>query len=282
MSTNATPPEPDPLNEHKPPNDIAARKLAAGLPNMRDPLFEKFEQIHRLQGGQNIHEADTMYAIGAHVAEVLADGNTYGIRAVPSLSHAIGIKSTALREYAHVAQTWNPDRFAALMERRDRRGLPISFYHLTEIRRVTDPLEREKWVNDTLAQGWSIRQLRVEMQEDADQPVTEPEQEPDDDDVDNAAQVETPVTLRSSIVRMRSVIRQIPDSRAAWQDRIFAPLGDSPAQFGRAVLDDLAQARTVCGESLQALHDLIAQLDDAILAGREAVVAVEGGDDNGE
>jgi hypothetical protein len=260
----------------KPTDDIAARKLAAGLSSMPDPLFEKREHIHQLQTDLNTGEAEKMYLIGGHVAEVLANANTYGGRAISTLAASLGLGSTALREYAHVATAWTPKRFATIMKRRNSRGLPISFSHLSEIRTETDPREREKWLDLTLKDGWSVRDLRVAMAQDADENADTNTNT--DADVDTEDVLPSFVMLRRSLSEMRDTVWQIQGGVATWQMRIFSPLGDDPAQFGALVLDSLTQTREVCVDSQQTLHGLIEQLDVAILAAREA----EGGDENGE
>ena len=266
---------------------LAERKERAGLGNMSDDLFEKFERIHQLQTDLNTGEADKMYRIGGHVAEVLANANTYGSRAIATLSNAIGIKSTQLRECAHVAEAWTPKRFATIMKRRNSQGLPISFSHLSRIRTEADPQEREKWLDRTLKDSLSVRDLRAEMAKDAD---TNADTDVDTDvDTNTDADVETGDVLpsflmvRRALSEMRDTIWQIQGGVATWQLRIFSPLGEDPAQFGDLAIDSLVQTREVCVDSQQALHDLIEQLDVAILEAREAAAAAaEGGDEDGE
>ncbi len=271
---------------------LADRKRAAGLANMRDILFEKYEHIHQLLSEHHANEANAKYEIGVHVADVLENANPYGSGAIAKLAEALGPDPTVLRDYARVAQKWSREQFNSLMERRDKRRMPVSFSHLIEISRVADAVERQSWINNVCDEGWSVRQLRHAMVEEANQPVVDEqptEQEADDNvETDVTVQTDTPATVNRSIMRMRSEIGLIPSMLPAWQERVFVPLGDNPAQFGATALEELEQTRGACEQTLHALQGLIQQIDDALLAGRAALVTADhakvedGGDTDGE
>ena len=267
------------MNEPNPLDNIDARKRAAGFPDVRDATFEKFERIHKLHSGHHIHEADSKYEIGELVVEMVDDRGTYGADVVGTLEKSLGIKKTALHEYAHVARTWNPDRFTDLMSRVDSRGLPLSFYHLIEARRIVDPLERSKWIDRALEFGWTVRELRAARAEVDNEPVSSDDTggSADTNAEDSEAEAEAIpfLMVRRALTEMRTTIHRVQDGVVTWRLRIFSPLTDDPAEFGAAVLGSLSQTRIVCVDSIQTLHELIERLDDAILSASEAAAAAE-------
>jgi hypothetical protein len=268
------------------------QKRAAGLKAMSDPAFRRCQDILSLMKIHRGGEAEFRYQVGVVYADLLDNHAEYGRRDAQLFAGAMERHRTTLDDWAGVARTWTPERFKDLMELRyQQKDMPLSFSHLIEISGVTDPGERDRWVELTLQHGWPSKRLGRKIKNGPDPlpVILEPPVEPDVDDddmVDDTDPVATPTTIRLAIVRMRGDLQTIPDKLTEWHERVFVPLGDAPGQFGEATMTELEQTLDACDEGIRAYEEVRQQIDEAILQARQAekpsgnTEAEEGGDSN--
>jgi len=275
---------------------LADQKRAAGLEAMSDSAFRQCLDALSLMKIHRGSEAEFRYTVGAAYAELLDNHAAYGQRDAQLFAGAVECHRTTLDDWARVARTWTPEQFKDLMELRyQQKDMPLSFSHFIEISGVTDPEERNRWVDLTRQRGWTAKRLGREITKEADPlPATleppagpEPETDDDDDGTDDANDpVETPTTIRLAIVRMRGDLQVIPDMLPEWLERVLVPLGDDPGQFGQATLVELEQTREACGEVIRTVEQVRQQINEMLLQAPpveqppEDTEVEEGGDSN--
>jgi len=284
---------------------IAERKKAAGQEKMSDILFEKYEAIRELQKKLNLREAEGKYDIGVLVAEVIKLENAYGARSVEKLTEALRHHHSTLRNYASVADTWEPDDFKALMKRKGKRGLPISFSHLVQISKIGDPAERDEWVDRVLNEGLSVRDLKKRWADEMDEVPAMGDEQVSDNGTGDTAEVEddhadqdvvdekaetaavSAVMVRRSIARLGSDVKAIPIQAPEWDACVFKPLEADPDSFDDAVMDELKQISASNKAAIKTLQARDKQIDDLLKRARQTKNSArvgsvkEGGERNG-
>jgi hypothetical protein len=80
------------------------------------------------------------YVVATEVKAVMDERTKYGSRAVEKLARKLGLKAKLLYRWAAVATIW-PDQadFYALVQRRNKYGIPLTWSHLEVLTEVTDP-----------------------------------------------------------------------------------------------------------------------------------------------
>ena len=254
---------------------FAERKQRAGHPKMNDELFEVYERIVAILNEYQRSDAAFKYEIGVEVDDVLENHNGYGRGAVKKLAKAIELDESTIRNYASVVSAWQRDEFDELMSRQNSQGKRLSFWHLIRIARVTDPVERAWWVEETLKEAWSGGDLKEQIElskQDAVQATEQPpEATPDelDEEEVNDDHV-TPVSIRREIDDLLVNIEVIPVRNQVWQARVIEPLGDDPDRFGEEVTKAIATAVTAHDEAIVALRENRERLAGVLLLARQA------------
>lgn len=101
------------------------------------------ERIKKLLVKNDSSNALGKYAIATEVKAVMDERAKYGSRAVEKLARKLGLKGKLLYRWAEVATTW-PDlaAFNALVQRRNKYGIPLTWSHLEVLTEVANPTRR--------------------------------------------------------------------------------------------------------------------------------------------
>jgi hypothetical protein len=132
---------------------------ANGLAAMNPALRRQCGVIQQLLVKAAVDEIETRYKIGAIVRDVEDAEGTYGKRATEQLAAVLGCGAATLYRYAAVAKMWSE------AELPDAHGGRLTWSHLVELTRI--PKAWQAWLDRTLEEGWSARNLAREI--DADQ-----------------------------------------------------------------------------------------------------------------
>ena len=107
------------------------------------------------------------YEIAVHCLAVRqGDGSeTYGKNAVGKLAKRLGWSKSEVYDYANVAVAW-PDEtgFDELSSKTDKFRKPLTWTHFRRIAAEKDATKREQLIQNCLQHGWSVRELKKEMQ----------------------------------------------------------------------------------------------------------------------
>jgi hypothetical protein len=133
--------------------------------SMNLPLRRRFHAIQKLLATAAAGEVRIRYKIGAIVGSVQEGEATYGTRAVERLALGLGRDPATLYRYGVVARVWSEREMRALCRRRNRYGEPLSWSHWLELAGLRD---WKSWLERALAEGWSVRRLREEIEAVAD------------------------------------------------------------------------------------------------------------------
>jgi hypothetical protein len=79
--------------------------------------------------------------------------------AVQSVAIGLGVAPTTLQRWGRVSRCFDQQSIDALCARRDQKGRPITFWHLVELARVSQP-KRARLVELVFAQSLSVAHLR--------------------------------------------------------------------------------------------------------------------------
>lgn len=127
-------------------------------------LREKVAALRELLEGKP-SDARTRYRIGAIVAELKADTERYGERAVALAAAALGQDEASLYRHARVAERWTFSEFEELLSRTRRDGRSPSWSHMVQLSSVTSkPLLRSIFQR-MLDENMTVRQLDEALSE---------------------------------------------------------------------------------------------------------------------
>ena len=172
------------------PTSKASSRSSAALTSMGDALLQHYREITTLIAEADRQDVRIRYRIAVHCQEVRnGDGNggRYGAKAVKKLTQALKWCKSLVYAYADVAVTWpDANKFDELVARSNRFDKPLTWSHFILLATVTDDARREKLIDDSLHNGWTVRELQVMMRtgpteeyEEADAAETEPKLPPD-------------------------------------------------------------------------------------------------------
>lgn len=100
------------------------------------------------------------YQIGVEVYEVRRDPSAYGKGSVAAMARALGCTAALLYSYAEVAEAWPKEAaFAAMSEKINRKGLPLTFSHFIAIAAAA-PNARQDLFQAALNDSLSVRALK--------------------------------------------------------------------------------------------------------------------------
>jgi hypothetical protein len=127
-------------------------------------LSAKIEEIRAHLARITPRDSTERYRIGLAVRALEEDPRKYGQAAVARTARALGVGEGTLYEYALVARAWSERAFQDLAARKGgRTGLPLSFSHFIELAAIEDTEARNAVVEEALARGWTVRELRVRI-----------------------------------------------------------------------------------------------------------------------
>jgi hypothetical protein len=135
--------------------------------SMNPAMQRQSRAIQELFAKATLDDVATRYEIAGRIRCVQDGRRTFGEHAVDHLAGFLGQARATLYRYAAVARRWDTRKLTEISKRRTRAGLPLTWSHLV----LLAPLEEwEHWLDVSLAEGWSVRQLKEELEGATKQP----------------------------------------------------------------------------------------------------------------
>lgn len=133
------------------------RKLA----EFETGLAEIKQQFERWNGEDILNR----HRIGCLVSKI-KDAPTYGSKAIPRLVRELNVGKSWLYETATVAEAWTEGQLKILLKRKDaKRGRSLNWSHFARIAQFADPKERGDWLESTLREGLSAKEIKNDAPE---------------------------------------------------------------------------------------------------------------------
>ncbi|MGZ3458566.1 MAG: hypothetical protein ACXU86_08680 [Archangium sp.] len=132
-------------------------RKAKSAGEMSPELREVYEQLRELVTQSDTQDADAQYRIGCMVRDVQDAPGKYGAGSVKRLAQEMERDETSLYHRAQVVRTWPPDEFKALLDRKNSKGLPLTFYHLVALSSVEEQNARERLIEEVLKECHTVR-----------------------------------------------------------------------------------------------------------------------------
>ena len=100
------------------------------------------------------------YQVGVEVHAVRKDRDKYGKGSVEAMANEIGCTAALLYSYSKVAEAWpNAEKFAAMTDKPNAKGLPLTFSHFIEIAKAASNA-RTRFIDAALKDSLSVRALK--------------------------------------------------------------------------------------------------------------------------
>jgi hypothetical protein len=144
-----------------------------------DALAKKIIEIKQFVIGADEQDVAARYKIAVGCKAIRAgegQSKTYGAGAAKKLGKALGWSKSTVYAHAAVADAWNQEKFNELAAKRDKRDKPLSWTHIMILATEKDAKRRRTFATQTVANGWSIRELKKKLSGDpGDSETTEAE-----------------------------------------------------------------------------------------------------------
>jgi hypothetical protein len=149
-------------------NECVTKKPVARKNAGNNALRQQCRKIRKLIAHADQKDVQARYQIAVHCQDVRAgdgNGNKYGTNAVRKLADELHWSMASVYDYANVAVTW-PDeaKFNELVARGQQSGRPLSWSHMVLLATESDEAKREQLVQDCLRNGWSVSDLKRQME----------------------------------------------------------------------------------------------------------------------
>lgn len=136
----------------------------AAVGRMNDALSREYADIKKLLNHVETRDVQARYDVAYRYEKVRnGDGKEkkYGAGAVKKLADALQLSKSTINDYANVAQTWPQKRtFVSLAKKKGKFGKNLSWSHFVLIATAKDAEQREKLLDATLKNGWSVEYLK--------------------------------------------------------------------------------------------------------------------------
>jgi hypothetical protein len=133
------------------------RKKAKFAGEMSPELREALEKVRELVVQGDAEDASTQYSIGSIVRDVQDAPGKYGAGSVKRLAQEMGRDEKSLYHRAQVVKTWPPDEFKALLDKKNSKGMPLSFYHLVALSSLEERNARERLIEEVLKESHTVK-----------------------------------------------------------------------------------------------------------------------------
>ncbi len=134
---------------------------AEAFASMNADLRARFEEIRDALAAVTGAEIVQRYRVGSILRDVSSDHRRYGKRCVETLAAALGVGRMTLYRHLKVAERWEARDVLAVQSLRNRLGQPLTWSHLCVL--SERPASRDAWLEKTIANAWSARELEKEM-----------------------------------------------------------------------------------------------------------------------
>jgi hypothetical protein len=226
---------------------------------MGDALLQHYREITTLIAEADRQDVRVRYRIAVHCQDVRnGDGNggRYGAKAVRNLTLALKWSKSLVYAFADVAVTWpDADKFDELVARSNKFDKPLSWSHFVLLATVTDDDRREKLIEGSLHNGWTVRELQMKMRtgpteqhEEADAAEPKPKLPPD---------------LAAAVQNYGSQVATFKRTADTFGQHVRRKMEEvDPTDLGDSLLEQMRQARHDLYELLSELDETIWQFED--------------------
>ena len=206
-----------------------------------------YKEIHDLLDGQRHNKAKAWYEVGQKVVKIM-DASEHGKRDVAKIAELLGRDASLLYDAGRVAKKWTLRQFKTLLKKQDKvRGNRLSWSHLIELERVTNPGRRESLIETILDNGLSVSDLK--------QAIKGPT--PKDDS--------QPVNVAKALRNFKAESETMAEKEARRGTSVFEILAAQKEKLGTPnmlkLLQDTRKAQLeaiqTCGEQLKKLDECI-------------------------
>ena len=244
-----------------PEAELKALNHEACVLEMGEKDRKAYEEIRDLLDGQRHVKATAWYAVGRKVMKIMA-ASEYGKKSVAKIARALGRDASLLYDAGRVAKTWAPQRFAELVNKRDKvRGNRLSWSHFVELESIDGSGRRGLFLKQTLEEGLSVRDLKKEIA------GPKPEEGSANDQATNVAKA-----LRNFKAASETMVQNAP----RWDASIFDVLDVQDKELlTPKMLQLLIDTRETLLEVRQTCEDQSARLGACIARSQELQVTSE-------
>jgi hypothetical protein len=116
------------------------------------------DTIRPMMNENSVHDATAKYLIGTEVAELKNAAGKYGKASVPRVARSLGCTRVLLDTYARVADAWTSEEFTALTDRKNAKGVSLTFTHYIAISNLDTKEARAELLEDALKNSLTTRQ----------------------------------------------------------------------------------------------------------------------------
>jgi len=207
------------------PDELTNPADNAGISTIQHDLDAECDRIEKLIVAAEKQDVLARYEIAIGCEKIRkgdGKGRKYGEGAVEALAKSIGWRTDKVYRYAAVARTWpNRKGLEDLLALGSDYGTSLTWSHILLLVRVDDGKEQMKLADETLKNGWSVRELKAAVKKKPAQPagnspptpVTPP---PDAAPSEAKPEPERPSEMTRAIERLRSEVGSWKDNSAAW------------------------------------------------------------------
>ncbi len=104
------------------------------------------------------------YALGERALGRSPDTSRLEPVTIDTLAVEAGVKADAIRKARDFARMYTRPEMESLTQLRNGRGLPLTWCHVRQLLPLTHRAERTELQSRAAAEGWSVRELRVQVQ----------------------------------------------------------------------------------------------------------------------
>jgi hypothetical protein len=145
-----------------------AKHITSVDPSAESQLESIIEEIKADLATLDKEDVETRYEVASKINSLHTEDGNYGSRLMERLGEATGYSLEKLRQYALVAQRWSRTEIEAILQRKNRNGMPPTWSHLTTLAQIEDDEVRDASLDAMLQKGFSVRQLKQHLQQRAD------------------------------------------------------------------------------------------------------------------
>ena len=227
---------------------------------MNPELLKVLEELSKLVAESDTADAQAQYRIGCVVRDVMDAPNKYREGSVKRLASELGRDEKSLYHRAAVARAWSPDDYTKLLARKNRKGLPLSFYHLVELASVEDPDGRELIIKDALDQCLTVKGVRSRVKKLLTPTAETPPEAREEGDQGGASAAEDPVgqklaELLAQELRVRDELREVGKALVALLTAVATPeaaellkkVAEDRRELGNQFLEEAKQLDAASG-----------------------------------
>lgn len=145
---------------------VTAEEREKALAQMNDNLRAVHEEAEDLLNRETECIIRSRYELGLLVKEVDEDEkNSYGAKAIETLSKALGRNKTILYDALKFVNTYSEEQVNELLAARNNNNIPLSWSHVEALIHTPDDDVRDKMLDSALIECWTGAELAKKISE---------------------------------------------------------------------------------------------------------------------